>query len=327
MSELELIRIEADGPLFTRLGMGCWATGGHGWGTVNDDDSIMAIRHAFERGVTFFDTADCYGFGKSERILQQALGDNLKSIFVASKGGVRWDDSGRVWNDSSPAYLRAAVEASLQRLGLERIPLYYLHKPDDITPISEMMGALVRLREEGKIGAIGVANFTLAQLAEALKTAPVRAVQNQFNLLQRSRAMEFAAMCQSNKVLYVAFGALADGLLTGKFNSCSTFCNDDHRSRLPAFRGETFLVNLLCVENLKTVAKKRGRSLGQLALRWVMDRYAWTCPLFGAKTAQQVEENLGAEGWRLTDEDMARIDEFTACPKAITGNDNLCFIE
>jgi aryl-alcohol dehydrogenase-like predicted oxidoreductase len=126
MSALDLIRTGEDGPQFTRIGMGCWAVGGHGWGKVNDDDSIKAVRHAFERGVTFFDTADCYGFGKSERVLRQALGKNLKSLFVASKGGVRWDEQLRVWNDSSPAYLRTAVEESLRRLGIERVPLYYL---------------------------------------------------------------------------------------------------------------------------------------------------------------------------------------------------------
>jgi len=310
MNKLELIRLSTDGPFFTRIGMGCWAVGGHGWGTVNDHDSIKAIRHAYERGVTFFDTADCYGLGKSERILCEALGDNLKTVFVASKGGVRWDESGRVWNDSSPAYLRVALEASLQRMKLERIPLYYLHKPDNETPISETMGVLARLREEGKIGEIGVANFTLNQLEEALKTAPVRVAQNRFNLLQREQGLQLAELCQKRGVFLVTWGALADGLLTGKFDRFSTFAEDDHRSRLPAFRGDAFQANLKIIDKLRTVAKNRGVLLSQLALRWVMDRYDWTCPLFGAKTVQQVEENLGAAGWKLTDEDMSQIDEY-----------------
>lgn len=316
MSELEMIHIGPDGPGFTRMGMGCWAIGGHGWGTVNDDDSIKAIHHAYERGVTFFDTADCYGFGKSERLLHQSLGENLKSLFVASKGGVRWDDSGRVWNDSSPEYLRTAVEASLQRLGLERIPLYYLHKPDGITPVPEIMNGLVKLREEGKIGEIGVANFTAAQLEEALTCAPVRVVQAQFNLLQRERGLELANLCQNSGVMLVAWGALADGLLTGKFDRRSTFGEDDHRSRLPAFSGDHFLEALDRVSDLKKVAQSRGVSLSQLALRWVMDIFPWTCPLFGAKTCSQVEENLGSSGWKLTDEEMAMIDEYSGWPCA-----------
>jgi len=311
MSALELIQIGESGPQFTRIGMGCWAVGGHGWGKVNDDDSINAVRHAFERGVTFFDTADCYGFGKSEKVLRQALGRNLKSLFVASKGGVRWDDHGRVWNDSSPAYLRTAIEASLQRLGIERIPLYYLHKPDDMTPIPEMMGALLRLRGEGKIGEIGIANFSVSQAEEALEVAPVRAVQVRFNLLERERGVELASLCHRRGVLLVAWGALADGLLTGKFNHLSTFGEDDHRNSLPWFKGEKFLKKLQFVAALRTVAQRRGVSLSQLAVRWVMDTFIWACPLFGAKNPAQVEENLGADGWKLSPEEMIRIDEFS----------------
>lgn len=311
MKDFEQIELGSDGPRFTRMGMGCWAIGGHGWGTVSDDESIKAIRHAYERGVTFFDTADCYGLGKSEKLLHQSLGGNLKSLFVASKGGVRWDESGRVWNDSSPAYLRMAVESSLQRLGLEQIPLYYLHKPDGKTPIHEAMCGLARLREEGKIGEIGVANFSVAQLEDALKVAPVRVVQEQFNILQRDRGLEFATLCRNSGVLLIAWGALADGLLTGKFDRRSTFGADDHRSRLPIFSGEKFLEALQRVANLQTVAQCHGVSLSQLALRWIMDIFPWACPLFGAKTASQVEENIGAAGWKLTGEEMALIDEFS----------------
>ena len=308
MTDFDAIRFIDNGPLVTRMGMGCWAAGGHGWGEVNDDESIAAIRHAFERGVTFFDTADCYGLGKSEKILRQALGENLKSVLVASKGGVRWNESGNVWNDSSPEYLQSAVEASLRRLDIERIPLYYVHKPDNKTPIPDTMNALLKLREEGKIGEIGVANFSASQLSEALSVVPVRAVQVQFNLLQRMRGEELASICIRNHIKLVAWGVLADGLLTGKFNRWTTFKQDDHRSRLPDFQGDRFVANLHRIEALRSIAQKSDVSLGQLALRWVMDKYEWTCPLFGAKTAVQVEENLGAFGWRLSCEVMASID-------------------
>jgi myo-inositol catabolism protein IolS len=172
MMESELVQFSAGGPSVTRLGMGCWTAGGHGWGKVNDDESIAAIRHAFERGVTSFDTADTYGFGKSERILRQALGRDLASVHVASKGGVRWDESGKVWNDSSPEYLQCAVEASLRRLDLEQIPLYYLHKPDGKTAMADALGALVVLRSQGKIGEIGVSNVSVSQLEEAVAVSP-----------------------------------------------------------------------------------------------------------------------------------------------------------
>lgn len=311
MSEPEIIRIGENGPRFTRMGMGCWPAGGHGWGKVDDDDSIKAIRHAFERGVNFFDTADCYGLGKSERVLRQALGGNLGSLFVASKGGVRWDERGRVWNDSSPAYLRTAVEASLRRLGIERIPLYYLHKPDGRTPIPEIMGALSRFRAEGIIGEIGIANFSAAQAAEALESAPVRAIQVRFNLMQRERGIELASLCRHSGILLVSWGSLADGLLAGKVNRDSTFGEDDHRSASPFFKGGKFQENLQRVEALRTISDRRGVPLSQLALRWVMDTFPWACPLFGAKTAAQVEENLGAGGWKLSAEEMILIDEYS----------------
>ncbi|MBP7865769.1 MAG: aldo/keto reductase [Acidobacteria bacterium] len=308
MSGLDLIQPWDDGPRFTRLGMGCWAIGGHGWGKVDDDASERALRQARERGVTFFDTADCYGLGKSERMLRDTFGDGLRSLFVASKGGVRWNDAGRVRADCSPTYLRSAAEASLRRLGLERLPLYYIHKPDGFTPIPEMVGALVRLREEGKIGEIGVSNFSAGQLAEALCAAPVRFVQNPFNLLQRESGLELADLCRRSGIRLVAWGALADGLLSGKFNRETTFGDDDHRSRLAAFQGETFLRNLQAVDALREFAHGRGVTLAQLALRWVLDAFPFTCALFGVKTAAQVDENLGADGWRLAKADMARID-------------------
>lgn len=312
MNELESIRLRDAGRFVSRLGMGCWAAGGHGWGKVKDEESIYAIRHAFERGVTFFDTADVYGFGKSERILRQALGDNLKNLFLASKGGVCWDESGRVWNDSSRAYLKKAAEASLKRLGIERIPLYYIHKLDGKTPVTEIMAALLNLQDQGKIGGIGVSNFTASDLAEALTVTPVQAIQVQFNLLHREHGQALASLCSRFNILLVAWGTLADGLLTGKFNHTSRFGQDDHRSRLPAFQGESFLKNLRRVDHLRKIAERLGVSLSQLALRWIMDKYDWACPLFGAKTAAQVEENLGAMGWNLSLEDMLEVEKLAS---------------
>ena len=304
-----MVRFGPGGPQISRLGMGCWAIGGHGWGEVKESESIAAIRFAFEQGINFFDTADVYGLGKSEEILRLALGAHLKSVFLASKGGVRWDETGKVWNDSSCGYLKKAVESSLRRLNIEKIPLYYIHKPDNKTSISEIIETLSKLKEDGKIGHIGVSNFSASQLEKALEVAPISAIQVRVNLLQRKRGEEISRICRKKNIKLVAWGALADGLLTGKFQKEDAFDQNDHRSRSPDFQGERFLKNLEIIEKLKSIAKERNVSMSQLALRWVMDKYHFACPLFGAKTASQVEENIGATGWQLTSEELSAIDK------------------
>ncbi len=191
MTDIENIEFGSSCVQGSRLGMGCWAVGGHGWGKIDDVDSIAAIKLAFDRGISFFDTADCYGLGKSETILKQSLGKHLTKVCVATKGGVRWNESGEVWNDSSPEYMQLAIENSLKRLGIERIPLYYHHKPDDRTPIPETMNMLMDMRKQGKIGEIGVANYSPFQLSEALTVAPIKAVQAKLNIFEQEHAHEF----------------------------------------------------------------------------------------------------------------------------------------
>jgi aryl-alcohol dehydrogenase-like predicted oxidoreductase len=312
MSTLETMRLGHTGPYISRLGMGCWAIGGHGWGRVRDEDSIRAVRCALENGVTFFDTADAYGLGKSETLLSSVLGLSRSKVVIASKGGVRWNESGKVWTDISPAYLRLAIENSLRRLKLDCIPLYYIHKPDNVTPIQESVAALERIREEGKIGGIGVANFSADQLLQALQVAPVAAVQVRLNIFNRDESKDLLGICRKHGITLVAWGALADGLLTGKFTANTKLSDDDHRSRMPEFTGDVFLGYDKCVKSLERFAADRGRKVGQLALRWVLDFESFTCSLFGAKTDTQVSENLGADGWSLTKDELAAIDSIVA---------------
>ena len=309
MTGLETMTLGAQGPTISRLGMGCWALGGHGWGKVDVNDALRAVSCAADNGVTFFDTADAYGLGLSEELLAKALGKSRNDVVIATKGGVRWNSRREVWTDISPSYLRRAVEASLRRLHLEQIPLYYLHKPDGVTLVQDSVAALERLREDGKIGAIGLANFSTGQLTDALQVAPVSAVQVRFNLFDRSVCRELLGICTRHAITVVAWGALADGLLTGKFSAETRFPDDDHRSRMSEFEGEAFLNNLATVASLERLAASRGRKVSQLALRWVLDRAKVTCSLFGAKTDTQVMQNLGADGWNLTEEELATIDD------------------
>ncbi|CAH2032334.1 aldo/keto reductase [Trichlorobacter ammonificans] len=291
----------------TRLGLGCWAIGGHGWGVVRDEDSIRALNCALEKGITFFDTADAYGLGKSEALLASVLGRKRHEVVIATKGGVKWDDSGRVWTDISPVSLQQSLENSLRRLQLDVIPLYYIHKPDNVTSIQDSVAALERFREAGKIVSIGVANFSPEQLLEALDVAPIKVIQLRFNLFERHLLERYEKICSKHKVKLVAWGVLADGLLTGKFDKNTVFGPDDHRSRMPDFIGSRFKENLECVSSLAQFAIERGITLNQLALRWVLDVAEFTLPLFGAKTDSQIEENVRASGWQLSADDISII--------------------
>ena len=311
MTMLETMKLGKTGIEISRLGMGCWAIGGHGWGNVNDEDSIRAVKCALDKGVTFFDTADTYGLGKSETLLSSILGDERKNVIIASKGGVRWDESGKVWTDLSPAYLREAVENSLRRLKLDCIPLYYIHKHDGLTPIQDVIAVLTRMQEEGKIGAIGVANFNADQLLQALQVTPIAAAQLRFNIFDRQAAKKLMNVCQENNITLVAWGALADGLLTGKFKTITNFSADDHRSRMAEFVGDTFSSYAKCVELLEQLSLSLGHKLSHLALRWVLDFAPFACSLFGAKTDKQVQENIGADGWKLTKKSLQLIDSMT----------------
>lgn len=301
----------------SRLGMGCWAIGGHGWGCVNDKDSITAVKSAVEKGVTLFDTADVYGLGKSESVLSHALGKNRQEVVISTKGGVRWNESGKVWTDISPDYLQLALENSLRRLKIERIPLYYIHKPDLKTPIEASVERLQRMREMGKIESIGASNFTLTQLISALKIAPVDAVQIRLNIFERDEFFQILELCKKHNITIVAWGALADGLLTGKFSNKTSFPEDDHRSKMPIFSGSTFVKYLQYVRMLDQFAESLGHSISQLALRWVLDCSGLTCSLFGAKTKKQVLDNLGATDWNLTQQDINKIDHLLFMSRGI----------
>ena len=292
----------------SRLGFGCWATGGHGWGIIDDNEAIAAVKSAFERGITFYDTADVYGFGKSEERLLNALGNHRHEVIIATKFGVRWDDSGKTWKDISPSYMRKALEASLRRLKLERIPIYYVHWPDGKTDLADILQAMEDCMEEGKIGAIGISNFSAEQIKKAVEIAPIHAYQTRLNLLDITAKYDTLSLCRANNIAFVSWGSLADGLLTGKFHKESTFSDTDHRTRNLNFQGSQFLLNLKKIEKLKRLASAKNVSTAQLALRWLLDTTGVNSVLVGAKSPIQLEENIGALGWRLTDSEYDQIE-------------------
>lgn len=297
---METVALGPDGPVASRLGMGCWAIGGHGWGKVDDDDSARAIQRALALGVTFFDTADCYGLGHSEEVLAEALGRQRHEVVIASKFGVRWDSDGRIWRDTSPLYLRTALEASLRRLRVERIPLYFVHWADGETPIEATMEELARCREEGKIGWIGLSNHSADEIRQAQRIAPVTAIQHRYSLIHREPAEN---IMRETGIPMVAWGVLGEGLLTGKYDEESSFGPGDHRSRSPEFHGGRFRRRLRLGDQVAEVGRNQGVPPAQVALRWVLDEPGVAVALFGAKTASQVDENADALAFRMTKEE------------------------
>jgi aryl-alcohol dehydrogenase-like predicted oxidoreductase len=283
----------------SRIGFGCWAIGGHGYGRVDDKESIRAIETAIELGINFFDTANVYGFGHSEKLLSKALGRSRHDVVIATKGGVKWDDGGNSFRDCSAKAIVESLEGSLRRLKIDCIPLYQIHWPDEKTPISETLEALERCREAGKIKHVGCCNFPLELIRKARKSCELVSTQSLFNLSHRDNEATLGDCSSSMRMSVFVYGVLARGLFSGKYDSNSKFGEDDTRAKDKDFSGEDLRRNLNIVEALKVLAEKHNKSPAQVAIRWVLDLPFVTCALVGAKTAVQVKENCGSVGWML----------------------------
>lgn len=286
--------------LVSRVALGGCPLGGYGWGEVDDAQAIAAVRRAEACGVNFFDTADVYGLGHSEELLSLALGECRTEVVIASKFGVRRTPDGRTVKDISPAYLRRALEASLRRLRLDCIPLYYIHWPDGKTPVEDAVLELERCRQAGKIRAIGVSNFSADELRRACRVARISALQVQYSLVDRHVVAPLSQAVRECQVPLITWGSLAQGLLTGKYSAGATFGSNDRRRGYENFRGAKWESNLRTVDELHVLADRLQRTPGQIALRWLLDTPGVATVLCGAKSPDQIEENWGALGWRLS---------------------------
>jgi aryl-alcohol dehydrogenase-like predicted oxidoreductase len=300
---METIKLGKTGYQISCLGLGGCPLGGHGWGDFDREQAINAVRQSVDSGINFFDTADIYGLGNSEELLSYALGETRHRLVIASKFGVRFDKTTKqTYKDISPKYVRKALEASLKRLRLEMIPLYYVHWSDGKTPIQETVAELEKCRQEGKIGGIGLSNFTANEITEALSVANIDAVQVQFSLVEQKDARELFSVVEKYDITLITWGSLAQGLLTGKYNEHTSFNNNDRRSRntYTNFHGEKLLQNMKIIHELQNIAMETNRTSSQLAIRWLLDTPPVSSVLFGAKTVQQVTENCKAEGWKMS---------------------------
>lgn len=300
---MEYAPLGAGGPQVSRVGFGCWAIGGHGYGATDDAESVRAVREALARGITLFDTADVYGFGHSEEVLSEALGADRHRVVVATKFGVCWDASGRTFKDSSAKRAAEALEGSLRRLRLECIPLYQIHYHDGTSDIEETLGALARFREAGKILHIGCSNLGAPEVERLGRAGGLSSVQLQFGLGERRLEGQLRRHHGSDGLGTLTYGALARGLLSGKYGAASAFGPNDTRSRDADFRGERLAMHLSLAEALRDVAGKIGKTPAQVAVRWVLDAPFISSVLVGMKSPEQAGENAGAAGWSLSPED------------------------
>ena len=310
MDTMETIEIGASGLRASRIALGTWAIGGWMWGGNTDlDESIRTIRSAIERGITLIDTAPVYGFGRSEEIVGMALAEGLRDrAVIATKVGLEWRD-GKVWRNSSPARIRKEVEESLRRLRTDYIDLYQVHWPDPRVPIKETAGALVRLLKEGKIRAIGVSNYSPAQMAEFRQVAPIHSVQPPYNLFEREAEGDVLPYAAQHDLAVLCYGALCRGLLTGTITSATEFKGDDLRRNDPKFQEPRFAQYLAAVASLDRYARERyGLPVLALAVRWVLDQ-GDTIALWGARRAAQLDPVEDTMGWQLDDQAKKRIDE------------------
>jgi aryl-alcohol dehydrogenase-like predicted oxidoreductase len=286
------------------------AIGGWMWGGNSDvDESVDTIRSAIARGITLIDTAPVYGFGRSEEIVGMALSQGLRErAVIATKVGLEWRD-GKVWRNSSPARIRREVEDSLRRLRTDYIDVYQVHWPDPLVPIQETAGALARLLKEGKIRAIGVSNYSPAQMDEFRKAAPIHSVQPPYNLFEREAESGVLSYAAQHDITVLCYGALCRGLLTGTITRETQFTGDDLRRNDPKFREPRFSQYLAAVASLDRYARERYR-LGVLALavRWVLDQ-GRTIALWGARRPAQLDPVEDTMGWDIDERAKRRIDE------------------
>lgn len=278
----------------SRIGFGCWAIGGHGYGAVDDGESTRAIRKALDLGVNFFDTADVYGFGHSEEILSKALDSRRHDVVIATKFGVRWDDSGRTFRDCSAKAVMEAIDGSLRRLKVDCIPLYQIHWHDRKTPLAETMEALRRCQVAGKVRYLGCSNFSLDLIGESRKNGRLESIQMPYSIGQRE-AEEMLRTCHDHLGMgTLVYSILIRGLLSGKYGAEASFNGGDTRSRDEQFKGTLLARNLALSEALRSLSRRCGMSPVQGAIRWVLNQPHVTSAIVGAKTAAQIEENVGA---------------------------------
>ena len=300
-----------NGPSLSEIGFGAWAIGGpweYGWGLVDDKKSIEAIHRAIELGINWIDTSAVYGLGHSEEVVAHALKGKRKDVFLATKCGMVWDDSRRVKIHASPKSILKEIDDSLKRLQTDYIDLYQIHWHDPETPVEDSWGTLVRLKEEGKARYIGVCNYDVPLLEKCKAIAPVQSLQPPYSLLRRQIEKDILPYCMKNEMGVVAYSPMQAGLLSGKFDF-NKLAPDDWRRNSKYFQEPYLSKAINFVEKMRPIAEKYKKTVGQLAVAWVLNHPPITSAIVGARTVEQVEGNIGASRFTLVVEDIQLIEK------------------
>ncbi len=304
---MQHVHLGQSGLSAAQLGFGCMALSGS-YGSVDRHTALKTLHDAADAGITLFDTADVYGAGDNERLLGEAMRDRRQQILLSTKGGATRDAQGRATNCGTPDYLVQACDASLRRLGVDYIDLYYLHRIDPAVPVEESVGALGRLVEQGKVRAIGLSEVSEATLLRAHLTHPITALQSEFSLACRQPAESMFEVCQELGVSFVAYSPLGRGLLTG----ATPALHGDLRSNIPRFDPDNLSHNLDTVARMTSLANGLGISPAQLALAWVLRRPLPVFAIPGTRSGERVMQNVAAARIELPDTIQAELEELFA---------------